>query len=472
MNKKRNINNNIIFVFKLFAFLCFLLFINIVYLQVFDAKNLMENPHNSQVLEKGENILRGNILTKDGTIIAYSEKQHTQNIRIYPQDKVYSPMVGYFSSRYGSDGIEATENLYLSGNNKNLNLLGPLGKLFTNDYGYNVRLTINETYQNAAYNSFNQKGAIILLDAKNGEILAMVSKPSYNPNTINKEWDTIVNSPNALLLNRVTSGIYPPGSTIKPLIAAGALNYNLINKDTLLDGNSNWQIGPDYILNNDEKANFGMISLNKAMAVSSNTYFGRLALLLGAKKLENTFDTFGFDKKLATDFPNTLPKMPDFSELSKGEIVQMGIGQGSLLVTPLRMSMLASAFVNNGTIMKPYIVDQIEDRNGNIKEKNSPEVFIKTVSSDIINTVADSMEEVVTYGTGKRAKTKGVKIIGKTGTAENTSGKDHAWFMGAFHINNRAIAFAIIVEEGGFGGAVAAPIIHNIINQILAKEGD
>lgn len=472
MNKFKNMDDQIVTVFKLFAVLCGVLFINLVYIQIYQAPELMKNPYNSQVMAKGDEIQRGNILASDGTILAYSKQEKSGNQRIYPFDKMYSPLLGYYSERYGNAGVEATENMFLAGDNLSRHFLGPVAQLFEDKEGYNVRLTINSVYQEAADRALgSNQGAVVILDRETGEVLALVSKPCFNPNTVDKEWDSLINDSRAPLLNRVTQGLYPPGSTIKPLIAVGGLETGAITPTTLLNGNSNWKLGPQYTLSNDDNANYGDINLDKAMTVSSNTYFGRVALAMGAGKLASTFDKFGLQTPLNTDMVTNLPNIPDFSKLSQGELAQVGIGQTSLLFTPLRLAMIAAAIGNDGTMMKPYVIKDIENADGKIKKSFSGEVFTQVAAKGVTAAVAQAMEDVVLEGTGTRAAIPGIKIIGKTGTAENSTGRDHAWFMGCADLPSRKIAFAVIVEQGGFGGATAAPIIRNTITNILAKEG-
>ena len=213
------------------------------------------------------------------------------------------------------------------------------------------------------------------------------------------------------------------------------------------------------------------MNLAKAIEESCNSYFGTMGIRLGSDGLKETFSRFGYDQELDTDFINNKPQLPDFDNLSDGELAQVGIGQSTLLVTPLRMAMLAGSIGNEGIMMKPFVVNAITAPDNSILEQHQPMTWRQVSSPETINIIYEDMKNVINHGTGTRAKVSGIEMIGKTGTAENSTGKDHAWFIGCANMPNEDIAFAVIVENSGFGGSEAAPIIKNILTSILAKEG-
>ena len=353
-----------------------------------------------------------------------------------------------------------------------LHALGPLSQLFEPQVGNDVHLTLSAAYQQAAYDALGErKGAVVILNRKTGEILAMVSRPSFNPNDIDAEWDTLRTDENSPLLNRASQGLYPPGSTIKPLIADGALTSGVATTDTIVNCTGSLYINSSYSLADSSGEVHGAVNLAGAIMHSCNSYFGTMGIRLGEDGLAETFSRFGYDRELESDFINTAPELPDFANLSEGELAQVGIGQSTLLVTPLRMAMLAASIGNQGVLMKPFLVKQITSPDNTVIETHEPEKWLTVSSPEITNIIYADMKQVIASGTGTRAAVDGIEMIGKTGTAENSAGADHAWFIGCANMPDEDIAFAIIVENSGFGGGEAAPIIKNILTNILAKEG-
>lgn len=475
MPKQNNIDKHIYTIVKIFIGLFAIIFLNLAYIQVYQAEDLLKNPHNSHVTAKASQVQRGKILDKHGIILAdiTSDSENPNEWkRIYPFGEVFASPIGYVSEKLGYAGIESTQNLYLAGNNLILHSLGPLAQLFEQNVGSDVHLTIDSNYQQAAYNALgDRKGAVVILNRKTGEILALVSRPTFNPNTIDQDWDNLRVDENSPLLNRASQGLYPPGSVIKPMIGDGMLTNNVATVDTTINCTGSLKLNGGYSLSDSGGEAHGIVNLAKAIEDSCNSYFGTMGIRLGSKGLKETFSRFGYDQELTTDFVNNKPQLPDFDNLSDGELAQVGIGQSTLLVTPLRMAMLAGSIGNEGIMMKPFIVKNITSPDNSELENQEPTVWRKVSSPEITQIIYNDMQNVIKNGTGTRANIPGIEMIGKTGTAENSAGKDHAWFIGCADMPNEDIAFAVIVENSGFGGSEAAPIIKNILTSILAKEG-
>ncbi|MBM6761354.1 peptidoglycan D,D-transpeptidase FtsI family protein [Megamonas hypermegale] len=472
MHRQNDINKHIYVIVKVFAILFAVIFINLAYIQIYEAEDLINNPHNSHVMEKASEIQRGKILDSTGVILADTQKEKNSFKRVYPYGEVFAPPLGYVSDKLGYSGIEASQNAPLAGNNMKLHALGPLSQLFEPEVGNDVHLTLRADYQQAAYDALGErKGAVIILNRKTGEILAMVSRPSFNPNDIDANWDSLRTDENSPLLNRATQGLYPPGSTIKPLIGDGALTAGVATTDTIVNCTGSLYINSSYSLADSSGEVHGPVNLATAIMHSCNSYFGTMGINLGEKGLAETFSRFGYDKELDTDFINTSPELPDFKNLSNGELAQVGIGQSTLLVTPLRMAMLAGSIGNQGILMKPYLVKEITAPDNTVIETHEPQQWLTVSSPEITNIIYEDMKQVIASGTGTKAAVNGIEMIGKTGTAENSAGADHAWFIGCANMPNEDIAFAIIVENSGFGGGEAAPIIKTVLTNILAKEG-
>lgn len=474
MLPKNNPNHNIYIITKICFALFIIILINLAYIQVYNASNLTNNPYNNHSSMQMEKIQRGSIYDCNNTVLAYSEyDDYTKSFhRYYPWANAYANTIGYVSEKLGYAGIEAKFNSYLAGNNSIWHYLGPISQLFQQTKGDDIVLTIDHNYQEAALNALgNRRGAVVILNRKTGAVLAMVSSPNFNPNTIDSDWDELRQASDSPLLNRATQGLYPPGSSIKPLIANGGLSQGEITPDTIIDCKGYIEFPDHSRLRDNDGEVHGPISLLHAMEESCNVYFGTVGMKLGGSGLDKAFNDFGMDKKLDTDFDESLPHLPRWNKLTQGDLAQAGIGQASLLETPLRMAMVAAAVGNGGISMKPYIVQKILNADGKTIEEYKPTEFAKAMTPQNASTIYDAMAAVVHSGTGTAAYIPGIDIIGKTGTAENQTSRPHAWFIGCANMPHEDIAFAVIVENGGYGGSVAAPIIKQILRNILVKEG-
>jgi len=465
---KKYIYNVTVLLFSLFL----ILIGYITYLQSFESADLANNPLNRRAMQIEKHMQRGMILDRNGKKIAYSKKNDQGTFsRIYPFHDVTAAISGYVGDKIGNAGIEGYANTDLVGINSPLAKFGPIKQLFNKDQGDNVKLTVDTRIQQAAYDALgNQKGAVVILNAKTGAILAMVSKPSFDPNTVDQNWEQLRSDPSSPLLNRASQGLYPPGSILKTMIADAALKENVTTTKEMFYSPGFLKVDDDYTLYESENEVHGNITLEESLAVSSNVTFGTLALRLGEAKLADTFNRFGFNKTFDNEIIEPKIQLPTFEKLSRGEIAQVGIGQGTVLVTPLRMALLASAFANHGIIMKPYLIDEILSPDGFVLKKTSPEKWLEPTTAQRADTIESFMKSVINHGTGTKAAVSGIEVAGKTGTAENSSGSAHAWFIGSAALPSQDIAFAIIVENGDFGGLAAAPIAKRIITNILHTE--
>lgn len=449
--------------FMLVVFLC--LFLYICYIQVLEAQELSANPLNRRG-NAAMDVVRGSILDINGQELAISTKIGN---REYPMGAMMAPVTGYFGESIGSAGLEEAAGRDLSGQSDMLQRLGPVGQLFQSGHGNNVRTTVDAQVQELAYEALgSHKGAVVVMDAETGAVIAMVSKPAADPANVEANWEALSQRKDSPLLNRAAQGLYPPGSTIKIMIADAALDEKATDLNEKFNCKGKLEIGKEYI-GESHGAVHGTLDLKGALTHSCNVTFGTLAMRMHGKGLEHAFDRFGFYDKIQTDFPESMCHMPKFGELGDGDTAQVGIGQGSLLVTPLRMAMLASAYVNNGKIMKPYLVEEVTSSGGLVIKKASPSVWKEVTSQQRVNLIRDFMYNVVENGTGGAAAVDGVRVAGKTGTAENSAGEDHGWFIGTAELPKRKLAFCVIVENSGGGGTVAAPIVRQIIMELINR---
>lgn len=463
---KESIRRVLIFLLGLFIVLGGYL----TYLQAFQGSKLTAHALNRRNWEMAKTVPRGSIVDKNGNNVVRSVSagsgKNAYYVREYTDGPIFAPITGFVSNKYGKTGLENSYNQYLSGIANPRFQLGPISRLWQRN-GYNITLSIDGNLQRTAYQALgNRKGAIVVMEPGTGRILAMVSKPSFDPAQLDKSWKDILENPESPLLNRAIQGLYPPGSAIKPLVAAAALEEGVSDRKKIYKSPGYLKIG-NYTLHEIDDQQLGDISLEKALVLSSNVAFGQIGLDLGRDRIGEYFDKFGFNREPALALPAEKSRMPQFNKLADGELAQTAIGQGELLVTPLSMALMTSGFANQGVIMKPLLVTAVTDAQGQTIRNFKPEVWLNPITPQTAETVEALMEKVVEWGTGTAAKVRGVRIAGKTGTAENPHGLAHAWFIGLAPVEKPRIVVVVIVENGGSGGAVAAPIARRIFEEAL-----
>ena len=435
--------------------------LHIVCLQIFAADELKNNPLNRRHGQIAAEIKRGSILAADGAILAYSD----ENGRHRPLNESAAFITGYASEKLGSTGIENFANAALNGENPTAEKLGPIGKLLRSPQGADVWLTVDSRLQRAAHAALSGKrGAAIVLDATTGAVLAMVSAPAFDPNTVDADWERLSVDENRPLLNRATMGLYPPGSTIKPVIADAALAEGITSDNEIFICEGKLDVGGGYFINESHDAVHGRVKLADAVAESCNVAFGTLAQRLGEKKLLAAFERFGFAKAGADELTWNAAHLPPTSPpLDEGDVAQLGIGQSYLLASPMTMALTAAAFFNDGEVMRPYIIDRITDVRGDDILKTKPQVYFTATTAERAQKIKSYLQGVVDRGTGRAVQLRGATIAGKTGTAETPNGEDHAWFIGGATVGKKRVAFAVVVENGGSGAEVAVPVARDII---------
>lgn len=337
-------------------------------------------------------------------------------------------------------------------------------KAFLNrEQGNNVILTIDMALQRHADEALGDKsGSIVIMNPKNGEILAMVSHPDFDPS--NPDGDIKDES----LVNKAVYGKYPPGSIMKLITAAAAISHLEGAEGLTLECRGRTYIDGIIITCYGEQAH-GFVDMNKAMEVSCNAYFAKLAISLGWKDLRETAEQFGFNRDFIFEEVITTKSMfPTGRSKTTEELAWTGVGQDEVLVSPLHMTLIASTIANDGKMPEPRLIHGIQRRNGSIIYKSGSKTALKPISPEIAHALKDMMINAVEKGTGRRANRQGLKIAGKTGTAEvSKSSLPHAWFVGFAPADDPSIAIAVIIEKGGSGGSEAAPIAGDLIAQAV-----
>lgn len=470
---------------------CFVAMIGyIAYFQVFKAPDIANDSGNVRLWAKRNEVLRGTIYDRDGNALTTSTRVDAiSQKREYTQGALYSHALGYVDSRYGLSGLEASFDEELSKSN---GFATDLRSLFTDfnldkfkearknsekeKIGNSVVTTLDPTLQKIAYDALgDNKGAVVALNPKTGEILAMVSKPSYDPNDMKPVMDAANSGAdkNSTLINRAVAGMYPPGSIFKTVTLSSALENipGVTNRTFTDDGKITFPDGST--LNNFAKTSYGQISLRKALQVSSNDVFGELAMELGNDKLKATAESFGFNQKIpAIGTTIATSKFPKLESYEQGMIAQSGIGQSSILATPMQMALVAATISNDGAMMQPKLANKVMDSDGNTIKMIEEKTLSQVIPIDRAQIIQDYMKNVVDNNLSRWPALKGTNAGGKTGTADYNleDGKPatpHGWFIGAAPIDDPQIAIAVIVENGGSGSSLSAIVASKVIQEAL-----
>lgn len=466
-----NENKKIIHILVLICFGFFIAVGYLTYIQLFNSREYMGNAYNRRQFAIEESTVRGKITDKNGVVLAHSQESNT-NERTYPHGSIYSQVIGYSSKVYGKSLLESSFNSYLLGIDQQTTVFGIINKTSKKDRkGNDLCLTIDHKLQSYAYSLLEgKKGAVVAMNPKTGEILAIVSKPDFNPNSsvLSQNWDNMVDSEDSPFVPRATFGLYPPGSTFKAIIASKAIEAGM--EDMKFDDKGSVTIDGKVIRNYGGNAN-GELDFKKAFAVSSNVAFARIGVSLGENKLKSMAEEIWMDREIPFDI-NVNKSRFKYDKMSQNDMAAVAMGQGKIMVTPLYMAMITSGIANKGLVMKPYIVDKILNKEGESVKKSKSQELFRIMNEETSNKVVDMMIEVVKSGTGKNASISGIQVAGKTGTAENElsvkgKSKEHAWFIGFAPADDPQIALAVVVEYGGTGGSVAAPIGGKLIKEYL-----
>lgn len=434
------------------------------------SEDVIGNPYNARLNSFADRIVRGNILSNDGTVLARTNvSEDGTETREYPYNELFAHVVGYSSA--GKTGLESIANFYLLSSHVNL-VEKTMNELADQkNIGDNVVTTLDLKLQQTAFDALgDRRGAVVVLEPDTGKILAMVSKPAYNPNTVGEEWDSLVSgdSAEAKLLNRATQGLYPPGSTFKIITALEYMREHPGDyQNYTFDCSGIYQF-EEYKIKCYHQTAHGSQDFGLAFANSCNGAFANLGQELDLSKLKGLSEQLLFNKEQ----PLSLPYSKSTYRMEKGadswEILQTSIGQGSTLMTPMHNAMLACAIANGGTLMKPYLIDHVENAGGQTMKKFMPSAYGSLMTAEESQALTDMMVRVVKEGTGSAVRTDAYQAAGKTGSAEFETGKEtHAWFVGFAPAGDPQIAVCVIVEEGGSGGKAAAPIARKIFDTYL-----
>ncbi|MBQ2699987.1 MAG: penicillin-binding protein 2 [Clostridia bacterium] len=433
---------------------------------------------NPRVRAEKRNAVMGDILDRNGVVLATT----SDGKRVYQADeKSRRAMVHLLGDNMGnvSNGVETFQASYLLGFETSFGekLLETIrGEVRRGD---NLILTADAQLCTLAAQAFEEnektagkRGAVVVLNYKTGEVMALVSLPNFDPNNITEETKNDLSRP---FWNRATQSAYPPGSTFKIITTQSALQ-NLTDasqRDFVCTGSLGVM---DQVITDFGGASHGTLKLEKAFVESCNNVYASLAMEMGDKRLRKTAEAFGFnDNFLFRDLVVENSRYPTENR-NQVEIAWSGAGQSQVAATPLHMAMVAACIANDGVMMEPRLIYSAQSNAGVVRQEYAPKVYKKVMSAQEAQVLSDLMGKVVSSGTGSRAQVSGVKVCGKTGSAESgLEGRDvtHGWFVGFMDDDRWPYACAVLVEDiadGDGGGSTAAPIAQKLFSYLKNTE--
>ena len=451
---------------------------NLTYIQVFKAKDYQNMSFNNHSILKAAYVKRGSIITSDGVTLAESIQQEDGTYtRSHPNGSLAAQAVGYYSTRYGATGVEARMNETLTGAKDYSSWTNAINSLAgITQPGNSVKLTIDSRIQKAAEQALaGRKGAIVVLDPRTGAVLAWASAPTYDLDDVEGALSATEDS-GVSLFDRATQALYTPGSTFKVITLAAALDSGTAGLSDTYHSPSSMEIGNAEVTNI-KRTDHGTISLDKAFAYSSNVVFGQLANEIGANTLVQYANAFGYGSQLGQDFSTAASIMPDPSVMTEWELAWAGagqpVGQGHVAgpqTTPMQNAVMAAAVANNGVAMNPYVVAQTLSPEGTVIKSTQPRSLGQAMSASTASQMKDAMLDVVEDGSGSVAAVAGVKVAGKTGTAETGSHTNSA-FVGFAPFDTPTVAVSVMLEEYDVHGVSAASVASTIIRAALEAQG-
>ena len=459
-------------------------------IMVVRANSLNADSRNMRALYHEYAAPRGAILASDGTVMAMSDPidDSFQYQRKYMNGNVYAPVTGYYSITSPADrGIEASRDRLLSGQSDSL-WMDRAKSLFTGtqNKGASIETSINPRMQETAYRMLGgMSGSVVAIEPSTGRILAMVSTPSYDPGALtghdssdaSKAYQELASRADNPMLNRATSQLYPPGSTFKVVVAAAALESGQYSPDSEIPAGASYTLpGTAYDMTNATAAGDGVngkISMQDALAYSSNTAFSQLGVSLGGKTIADQAKKFGYGSTITLDGTNSsgspmravASKFP--GEQTPDKIALASIGQGDTLATPLQDAMIAAAVANGGKLMQPTLVDRVRSSDLSVISETTPSVYSQTFSADTSQALTQMMEGVTTKSYPD-LQIPGMQVASKSGTAQigadNTS--NDGWMIGFAPADKPKVAVAVVVHGiSSYGMEIAGPIMKSVMQE-------
>ncbi|TGE32741.1 penicillin-binding transpeptidase domain-containing protein [Desulfosporosinus sp. Sb-LF] len=452
----------------------FVLSLGLAYWQVVQADTLLENPSNRRLILMESRVTRGGIFDRNGEIIAQTQISKEKKVRVYPKGEMFEPALGYSTVKLGASGLEGTLADWLLGI-KNATPTQSVQQLFALPrQGDDVVLTLDSRLQSIAYNALKGKmGAVVAIDPRTGEVLALVSQPSFDPTSLEQNWKDIVSRKQERPLENRAFSLFPPGSTMK-VVTSASLFRSGINTTDLYESTGSAIINGQVIKEQNGKA-FGWVNYNMALADSCNTYFATFGVQAGDKNFLSVVKGFGFGQKIPlelnvpTSSITNSAKIP--ATLNTNLLAASAFGQGEVLVTPFHMALITAGIANHGVIMTPHLVERVLDPSQTVIFEQKPQPWLTALTKEEADKITSAMVTAVTDGTAAPGALDDVQVAAKTGSAEPGGNvPTHGWYIAFAPADAPKIAIAVIVEHGGTGGGAAAPIARQIMQEALIRK--
>ena len=473
-SKERVQNREFAWITYFFVILFIALMGYIVYFTVVRAGTFVNSPYNQRQDAFAKNVVRGSITDRNGNVLAETQvADDGTETRYYPYGSLFSHVVGYSDDQLGRTGLESVENFELL--TSNAFFIEKIQNEFegSKNQGDTVITTLDADLQQAASDALGSyKGAVVIMEADTGKILAMVSKPDYDPNDIASDWQTLnTDEENSPLLNRATGGSYAPGSVFKIVTTLAYMRQNSNYSD--YSYNCSGSITEDGTTIPCAGGNIhGQEDLRSSFANSCNSSFANIGLQLDISGFRDTADDLLFNSPLPGVLDYTKSSFVLDQDSPTSEIMMTAMGQGRTTVSPYHMALITQAIANGGTLMEPYLVDSVTNYTGTEVRRNVPKSYARLMTSDEASQLKEYMTAVVEEGTGSVLSRRSYTVAGKTGTAEyssDDSDRTHSWFTGFTNVDNPELVITVITEgsDGSFGGravSIAGTILDSYYN--------
>ena len=462
---KRIRNKEFARVTYLFVFLFLFMSGYIVYFNVVRSKDIISSPYNVRQDTFADRVVRGKIFDRNGNVLAQTKvAEDGSETREYPYGNVYAHVVGYATQ--GKAGIESVNNVDLL--TSNAFFLERMMKELRDEknVGDNLVTTLHTHLQEAAYQAMgSNRGAVIVIEPSTGKILASVSKPDFNPNDVVVNWESLNSSEDSKMLNRAMQGKYAPGSTFKVVSSLAYMreNPNFAAYSYYCEGAFTHEGTTIQCMNH--RAH-GTVDLEGSLAYSCNASYSNLALQLDVTDFQETASSLLFDETLPAPLQASNSQLGLDGTSNTADRMMTAIGQGKLQVSPYHMALIAAAIANDGTLMKPYLVSEVQSYTGSVVKKHTPSSYGDIMTMNEAMRLSADMQAVVNYGTGSALSGRGYTAAGKTGTAEVSTdkAKTHSWFMGFRNVENPDLAICVVIENSDESGASAVSVARAVFD--------